>query len=435
MFNRPADADGGLFDMITGLPNRRSFRRDHADRAALAAAGPLMLITLSTAQHYNQLLRVLGHDAADHFVAQGARRLRDAVPAACGPIYHVSVMSFAFSLPPGSTLSPDRLAEALYPAFSDPVSCNDIPVDLSPGIGLLDTARRAFDPAEALRAAMTAAQASRTVEAPYRWYDRDTDDAFKRSFTLLTDLRKALSDSPEELALHFQPRVSLKSGECRSAEALLRWQHPTMGSISPAEFIPLAEATALIKPLTGFVLERSIATLADWRRAGLPLSMSANMSPFNLGESDFVSKTLDLLARSGIEKGGFELEFTEGVFDGDRSLKLARLNELVAAGVEIAIDDFGSGYSNFSYLADLPASILKIDQSFIRPMDDDPQKQRLVRTIIALARGFNYRIVGEGIETARSMQSLKDWDCDEGQGYHIARPLRADHLGAWLAAR
>nr|WP_277815201.1 GGDEF domain-containing phosphodiesterase [Aquisalinus flavus] len=426
----------GEYDLVTRLPSRHQFLKDFPDRDALAQAGPLMLVTLSTAGHYNQLLRVLGHDAADHFVIECAERLIALLSDQCSRAYHVSVMSFAFCLPADGSPSPEALAAAIQKAFEATVTCRDLPVNAGIGIGVLETSRRAFDPAEALRAVMTAAQASRMQsDTAMRWYDRDTDEAFKRSFMLLTDLRHALHDDPAQLSLHYQPKMDLASGRITSAEALMRWQHPRLGAISPGEFIPLAEATALIQPLTQFVMEHAVAALSRWQEGGLSLNLSANISPANLNETDFIDHLLDRLHRGAVARGTFELEFTEGVLNDNQHQMLARLERLVDEGIEIAIDDFGSGYSNLSYLADLPATTLKIDQSFVRPMDEDPQKQRLVQSIIGLGKSFDYRLVAEGIETDASLRSLTAWGCDTGQGYFIARPMPEQAFMDWVGAR
>ncbi|NHK28687.1 GGDEF domain-containing protein [Parvularcula flava] len=425
----------GEYDLVTRLPSRHQFLKDFPDRDALAQAGPLMLVTLSTAGHYNQLLRVLGHDAADNFVIECAERLIALLPDACSRAYHVSVMSFAFCLPADGSISPDDLASLIQKAYEAPVTCRDLPVNAGIGIGVLETSRRAFDPAEALRAVMTAAQASRLqTDVAMRWYDRDTDEAFQRSFMLLTDLRHALYDEPSQLSLHYQPKMDLATGRVTSAEALMRWQHPRLGPVSPGEFIPLAEATALIQPLTQFVMEHAINALSRWQARGLSLSLSANISPANLNETDFIDHLLDRLQRGAVTRGTFELEFTEGILNDNQHQMLARLDRLVGEGIEIAIDDFGSGYSNLSYLADLPATTLKIDQSFVRPMDKDPQKQRLVQSIIGLGKSFDYRLVAEGIETDASLRNLTAWGCDTGQGYFIARPMVEQAFIDWVAA-
>ena len=426
----------GEYDLVTRLPSRHQFLKDFPDRDALAEDGPLMLVTLSTAGHYNQLLRVLGHDAADHFVNECAERLIALLPEACSRVYHVSVMSFAFCLPADSSLKPDALAAVIQNAYEAPVTCRALPVNANIGIGVLETSRRAFDPAEALRAVMTAAQASRLQsDATMGWYDRDTDEAFQRSFMLLTDLRHALLEDPAQLSLHYQPKLDLATGRVTSAEALMRWRHPRLGPVSPGEFIPLAEATALIQPLTQFVMENAVDALSRWQQRGLSLSLSANISPANLNETDFIDHLLDRLQRGAVAKGTFELEFTEGVINDNQHQMLARLDRLVDEGVEIAIDDFGSGYSNLSYLADLPATTLKIDQSFVRPMDKDKQKQRLVQSIIVLGKSFDYRLVAEGIETDTSLRNLAAWGCDTGQGYFIAKPMAEPAFIDWLATR
>jgi EAL domain-containing protein (putative c-di-GMP-specific phosphodiesterase class I) len=291
----------------------------------------------------------------------------------------------------------------------------------------LDT--QALDPSEVLRAALVAAQDSRRTEEGVAFYNNRSDAAHIRAFRILTDLPGALSE-PDQLSLHFQPRVDLATGRCHGAEALIRWRHPELGAISPAEFVPLAEQTSLIHPLTDWVVDHAMDAARSLRDGGHVIRMSINASPMNLSEPGFDDRLLWACDAHGLEAGDIEIEFTEGTLAADHERTRRQLERIRLAGTRIAIDDFGTGFSNLSYLRSIPADVIKIDQSFIRPLtaNDD----FLVRQILAMARGLRLEVCAEGIETAESYALLRQLGCDEGQGYHIARPMPQEDLLHWM---
>ena len=210
--------------------------------------------------------------------------------------------------------------------------------------------------------------------------------------------RRAL-EAEDQLELHYQPKVTLGSGSCDSAEALLRWTHPQLGPVSPGEFVTLAETTALVTPMTRWVIDAAVTQAAIWAREGLDLSVAINVSPKNLEEPDFVEYLLFCCAARRLDRARVELEITEGVNAARGGLILDRLAALRRLGFSIAIDDFGSGYSNMSYLTRLSAQTLKIDQSLVRGVEDGTLGGRLVSNIVQMGRDLGYRIVAEGIET------------------------------------
>jgi EAL domain-containing protein (putative c-di-GMP-specific phosphodiesterase class I)/GGDEF domain-containing protein len=418
-----AQAVGVRLDPITQRPNRVQFLADHVGRQGL-----LMLVTLADARVFNQLLRALGHTASEAFIRAGADRLAGLLPPGC-TLYNVSILSFAILLDTADAEVAQPLADEITRAFAAPVLCDGIPVDTRAGIGLrlLD---QPLGP-EDLRAALAAAQDSRRRPEGWAWYDPATDAAHRRAFTLLTDFKAAL-EAEDQLSLHFQPKVCLATGRCAGAEALVRWTHPRFGFVSPAEFIPLVEATALIGPLTRWVISAACMILSRWGRDGVP-SLAINLSPKNLEEPDFVEYLRFCCAATGIAPGRLELEVTEGVNAGDGRLILDRLAVLRALGYSIAIDDFGSGYSNMAYLTRLSASTLKIDQSLVRGMDTGPEGERLVAGIVGMGRDLGYRLVAEGVETEAARDRLAAMGCDLGQGWLWSKPLPAPDFTAWHA--
>jgi EAL domain-containing protein (putative c-di-GMP-specific phosphodiesterase class I) len=410
-------------DPITYLPNRNQFIADYEMHPAGA---DLVMITIADAQHFNAILRALGHEYADDFLRVGAARIRLALPADC-EIYHVSILSFAF-FPQGDA---EAAITSILRDFATPLLCGGIPVVTRIGVGLSTSDH--LSASDLLRTALAAAQDSRYSNAGWARYDEKTDTLHRRGFLLLSLLTAAL-ESGNQLSLHFQPKFKLATGRPNGAEALLRWNHPTLGNISPAEFIPLAETTALIDPLTNWVIDHAIAEAAKWERAGLSLTMAVNVSPHNLGRRGFAAEIAEKLRKSSLNPKTFEFEFTEGALVSNDSIVLAQLQELRTLGARIALDDFGTGFSNFNYIAHLPADIIKIDQSFIRRISSDERSAAVVRSLIQLAHRLDYQVVAEGIETAATYRQLAGWRCDEGQGYFMSRPLNADRFNDFIRA-
>lgn len=419
----------GQFDHVTLLPNRLQFLSAFEHLISHGPAKLLVMVTLAEPRHYNEILRALGHAFAEDLVRSAASRLQETLPAEA-ELFHVSVLSFAFvvELPGEGSVPP--LAGQIAQRFADPITIDDIPINIKVGVGLLSLGGDR-NPAEALRAALTAAQDGRRTNEGWAWYDHRSDAAHIRAFRMLADLPAAIKAS-DQLRLHLQPRSTLATGRCTSAEALLRWSHPVLGPIPPGEFIGLVEQTALIGPLTNWVLNGAMQHAARLKADGRPLRISINASPANLSERGFDERVLLLCGRYRLEPEDIEIEFTEGALAADIDRAVAQLERLRDAGVEVAIDDFGAGFSNLSYLTSIPADVLKIDQSFIRPLGTRDSDTFLVRQIIETARGLGFKVCAEGIEDQASFEMLRQLDCDEGQGYFIARPMPAEALPEWL---
>jgi len=422
----------GRYDHVSRLPNRLQFI-DHFDVLARADQPTmLVLLTLADAKHYNEILRALGMAFSEDFVRTGVDLLAAQLPADL-TIYHVSVLSFVVVLTVDTIDIAPAAARRIAAAFAGPLSVNAIPIKTDVGVGLLplDAGRGA---AESLRAALVAAQDSRNAPGGIAFYDHKSDAAHLRAFRLLADLPRAMA-ARDQLALHYQPRIALGTGQCHGAEALLRWNHPELGAISPAEFIPLAEQTALINPLTEWVIDHALAQNRRFLDAGHALRMSINASPVNLSEAGFVETLLHRCHSAGLATHHIELEFTEGTLATNSARAVAQLSSLREAGVAIALDDFGSGYSNLSYIAHIPADVIKIDQSFVRPLKASGDDDFLLCHIVSIAQGLGFRVCAEGIESDHAYARLRELGCEEGQGYFMARPMPADHLLDWLEGR
>jgi EAL domain-containing protein (putative c-di-GMP-specific phosphodiesterase class I) len=246
-----------------------------------------------------------------------------------------------------------------------------------------------------------------------------------RRLSLESDLRRALER--DEMTLHYQPQVELATGRVVGAEALVRWQHPRLGLISPAEFVPLAEASGLIVPIGEWVLREATRRCGQWQKRGFgPLRVAVNLSPRQLQQEGLVETVCDALGEAGLDARSLELEVTESSLMSNRETAASTLRALRAIGVGVAIDDFGTGYSSLSYLRHLPVDTLKIDRSFVHDAAADPNDKAIVSTIIGLGHSLGMSVKAEGVEDEEQSRLLRAMQCDLAQGYLYGRPVPAD---------
>jgi EAL domain-containing protein (putative c-di-GMP-specific phosphodiesterase class I) len=250
---------------------------------------------------------------------------------------------------------------------------------------------------------------------------------------MLGDLKRALEH--DELELHYQPKASLRSGRVDGVEALVRWRHPERGLVPPMEFIPVAEQTGLIKPLTAWVVDSALRQCRAWQDAGIALSVAVNVSVRNLLDVQLPDSIAELLRKHGLPPQRLELEITESTIVADPVRALDVLTRLHDMGLMLSVDDFGTGYSSLSYLKDLPVRELKIDRKFVNNMADDGDDAFIVRSTIDLGRNLGLQVVAEGVETADVWDHLQRLGCDVAQGYYLSRPLPAADLTKWIAER
>jgi EAL domain-containing protein (putative c-di-GMP-specific phosphodiesterase class I) len=264
----------------------------------------------------------------------------------------------------------------------------------------------------------------------YAVYDSNLDQHTPRRLALMTELSDAIKDN--QLILYYQPIINVKGHSIRSVEALIRWQHPKQGMIPSDQFIPDAENSELIKPITEWVLNEALAQCRVWQDSGLDIKVSVNISSRNLLDSELPNKIGILLKKHGIQPDMLELEITESaiILDPDRCFDT--LMRASAVGCPIAVDDFGTGYSSLAYLKSLPVSSLKIDCSFVTDMEKDENDAVIVRSIIDLAHNLGLNVIAEGVENQGVLNLLEILGCDQAQGYFISRPVSADKLGLWL---
>ena len=422
----------GRIDASSGLPNRAQFI---ADLEALARETPdqprlAAMIDLASPEQLISSVRVMGTGYLDALVLDAARRFRNMI----GPgqtAYHVTGTQFACLAPPGLTeesyrdLVTVQLQEARARAKSRFVATT--------ALGIAPFVLGQHKPLDVLRMAHSAAQDARLTDSRVAIYSPAHDAVHRRRFAILAAFDYAL-DHPEELSLAYQPRIDLASGACCGAEALLRWRSATLGGVSPAEFMPFVEQSAMIRAITARVLEMALRQLAEWKAVGLGLDLAVNVSAMNLLEQDFAERLAAGLAEHRLDPTALELEMTEGALIGEANLVLTMLNTIAGSGVRLAIDDFGTGYSGLSYLQRLPAQTVKIDQSFIRGVANEAGNLAVVRATVSLCHDLGYRVVAEGVETQEALDMVAAAGCDEAQGYFFGQPLSAEAFAAWFRA-
>lgn len=424
--------DRQYIDQPTGLFNRLRLEADvllsleYENELTVVAADSL------SPAFVNEIVKALGYPFFNDLMLEIRHRLQTAL-GLDHILYKISPTQFGFLLKCADVDQQRDLYQAILRAFKEPVVCRSIPIHADIGLGVLPLNGTSSHSDEWLRLVVNAANEARERHKGWAYYDPQTDATQRRAFTLLTDLARATREAGQ-LWLEYQPIVSLRTGVCTAVEALLRWKHPTLGPISPAEFIPLAETTALIKPLSQWVLREGISQAARWEKFGYSFQVAINASARDLEGQEYLEMLFSLLTEYGVSAGRLKLEFTESALIAEPDEVAERLRDARDRGITIALDDFGAGYSNWSYLRQLPASVIKIDQSFIRELGLGQQEDRLALTLLEAAKRLGYRVVAEGIETESALDLLREWGCDEGQGYFIGRPMVPHLLEKWLAA-
>ena len=422
----------GRVDPVSGLPNRNQFISDFTDIELAEPAGDMRLaalVSLASPQELSEAQQVMGSGYLDEMV-------RDAVPqlrlAGAGKIYQVGSTQFAFFAPRGISL--ETFCTQMQSWLDARVSHGQARFMTTTTVGIAPFTVGQTEGLDLLRNMHSAAHDALAAERCVRVFSSEHDAILQRRFWLVNAFGAAL-ESGDQLHLVYQPKIALHDGACISVEALLRWNHPEMGAISPGEFIPVIEATSLARATTEWVLSAAMRQLAAWRQDGIALQVAVNVSAVNLEEPDFCERVLMHLQRHGLAPACLAIELTESALMRNPKVAQATLERLGRAGVLLAIDDFGTGYSSLSYLQSLPANVVKIDQSFMRNLGQDERRRALVGTMIKLSHDLGHKVVAEGVETMEVEDILRAAGCDEVQGYLHARPLAPNALAAWLAER
>ena len=419
-----------LHDQLTDLPNRAHFRDLVADAAAADTRCAVLLLDLDRFKEIND---ALGHQVGDELLCHLGARLVDAAPEGA-VVARLGGDEFGVLVP---EVSGEDQAHAtaveLSRALADPLEIDGMSVVVSCSIGVSVSEPGAGDAVLLLRQADVAMYVSKSTREGPQVYRSELDHYTPARLVLIGDLRRAIASG--ELAVHYQPKASIVDGRITGVEALARWSHPTLGPIPPVDFIPLAEHTGLIGPLTDFVLAEALGAISAWRKDGYELSVAVNLSVHTLYDQGLPEKLRQLLDRFDLSPSALEVEITESTAMDRPAAATRVLNELAALGVKVAVDDFGTGHSSMAYLRQLPVTSLKIDRSFVADMDRAGGDAAIVAATISLAHSLGLDVVAEGVESTVAWAQLARLGCDQVQGYALSRPLPPAQLGAWLKAR
>jgi diguanylate cyclase len=421
-----------LQDPLTGLPNRTLFlqrlRKLIAERGDGAAA-----VALIDLDRFKEINDILGHHSGDELLRDFAVRVAGLVRD--GDCFaRLGGDEFALLLP---ALNDERplveIAERIAAALETPFLLNGLPIEIEASIGSVLYPNHGTDAETLIRRADTAMYLAKRARSGHQVWSPLQEDSQPEQLALIGELRRAIEQ--HELVLHYQPQARLDDGSIAAAEALIRWQHPTRGLLGPAEFVPLAQHTGLIGPLTLYVIEQALAQARQWRDEGLDLGVAVNIAARNLIDPDFSEAVRDLIACSGLDPQMLELELTESAVLTDPRRAATVLGQLEKIGVRLAIDDFGTGYTSLAYLHQLPVHRIKIDRSFVASMMESADRAAIVTATIDLARALALEVTAEGVESHQVWTRLRELHCHSAQGYYLNPPRPADEISRWIRRR
>jgi diguanylate cyclase (GGDEF)-like protein len=414
-----------LTDDLTGLPNRRALFRE---LEVLTAAGERSSRRLALLQldldGFKELNDTLGHHAGDDLLVAVSRRLEAVVP---GTLARLGGDEFAAIVPEGHDAR--DVAAAIGTALHAPLDIEGVGVAVNASVGIAHFPQDAQDARELARRADVAMYDAKRLGTVVAGYTAEHDEHSLDKLSLAADLRSAFDR--DELWLAFQPQVDIATGRISGAEALIRWRHPTRGDVPPGVLLPIAERTGLMPRLTLWVLEHAVAQAAQWRRVGLDVRVGVNVSAIVLVDATLPDRIAETLSRHALTPDNLCVEVTEDAVMRDTSRAIAILERIKTSGVEISVDDFGTGQSSLEQLKNVPADELKLDRSFVLGMVDDPQDAAIVGSVVGLGRALGLRVVAEGVETPQAWQRLADLGCDVAQGFGLARPMPAAQFERW----
>ena len=418
-------------DQLTGLPTRVLFvdRLDQAIAAGSRAGTPVAVLILNL-DHFEHINETLGRPIGDMALREVAARLRSVVRRANDSVARVAGDEFAILMAGSRTSDAQRVAEAVARALEVKMTLDGHVVDIRASIGVAVCPDHGHDPGKLLQRAEVAMRTAKKEQLKIVMWDDRYDENGEKRLSMMSDLKKAVDN--EELALIYQPRVPLGDTGEHYVEALVRWQHPTRGLVPPSEFVPLAEQTGFIRTITQWVLDHAIAQCAQWRSRGLPMNVSVNISPNDLISGELASRLTQTLEKEGCSAGWITLEVTENAIVGEPGHAIKNLERLKQAGIKLALDDYGTGYSSLAYLRRLPLDELKIDKSCTMGMSTDASDALIVRSTIELAHKLGLTVTAGGVEDDATLNQLRELGCDAVQGFLLSRPLAAEDVPNWV---
>ncbi|HXT21068.1 MAG TPA: EAL domain-containing protein, partial [Thermoanaerobaculia bacterium] len=419
-------------DDLTGLANRNRFRVEVSEAIAAAhRARGRLAVALVDLDRFKDINDTLGHHVGDRLLMELAGRLERAASERGLVVARLGGDEFAVLLPALAVRQTEQAVAELRELLAAALETEELRVELGASIGIALFPDHGADPASLLRQAEVAMYVAKEKKLGIAFYDASQDRHSVQRLTLMGELRQAIE--ADALHLCYQPKIELKSGAPVEAEALVRWRHPRLGEVPPGEFVPLAEQTGAIRPLTRWVLQRALADAAAWHKSGVPIGVAVNLSALDLHDRELPRRLARQLGAAALPASRLVLEVTESSVMADPETARQVLAEVVALGVTASIDDFGTGYSSLAQLRRLPVQELKVDRSFVIEMERSPEVALIVRATIEMAHSLGLRVVAEGVETGSVAARLREMGCDLGQGNWFGEPVEAAELLRRLA--
>ena len=419
-------------DSLTGLPNRVLFAQRLRGALVASAGQPVYAaVGLMDLDGFKEINDTLGHQVGDVVLAEVGRRLRLVVDA---DVHVARLGGDEFSLlfvGARDRATVEASGRRIREEVARPMAIDGMRINVTASVGFALAPDDASDgPTLLQRADIAMYRAKAGLGNGVAFYESTSDENTPRRLQLVSGLRNAISDG--QLSLLYQPKADLTTGDVQGFEALVRWRHPELGLLMPDEFIPLAERAGSITELTQFVLKTAFAQAGAWRSSGRRWSVAVNISTRNLLDDDFVESVADLLIATSCDPRLVTFEITETSVMTDTKRTIDVMQGLADIGIRLSVDDFGTGYSSLMYLQQLPVEEVKIDKLFVTQMENDPNAEAIVRSVIDLARNLGLRVVGEGIEDRYLWDRLGQLGCDIGQGYFLARPMPVSDIVPWV---
>ena len=422
-----------LHDTTTGLPNRTLLEdRLKQNLSVVQRAGTTLAVLVLDFDQFKDINDTFGHSAGDEALQEVGRRLSHALRES-DTIARLGGDEFGIILPESDLLGALQAATKITHVLEQPIDLAGGRFHLGVSIGVALFPDHAADGERLLRFADVAMHAAKAANSGYAVYAVDRDPYSPTRLALSGELREAIET--DALVLHFQPKMQLLDGKIDEVEALVRWNHPVHGLIPPDRFIPLAEHSGLIRPLTTWVVEQALAQCGTWRSIGLDLGIAFNLSARSLYGPELTRFIIESLQTSGVPPSQLTVEITESVIMANPERAMEVLTGLTDLGVKLSIDDFGTGYSSLGYLRNLRAHEVKIDKSFVIDLDTNAENRFIVRSVIELGHNLGIEVVAEGVENQATLDILVGLRCDRVQGYFVSRPAGAADTTTWLQAR
>jgi diguanylate cyclase (GGDEF)-like protein len=418
-------------DALTGLPNRAMMCEQLECAIGRAEQnGSKSAVILIGLNQFKLINDTLGHSTGDAVLKIIGQRLTNIVRER-DSIARLGGDEFLLIMEGADDAGAHDIARRVGAVLAAPVQVGELRPSVSATMGAAICPDHGATADELVRRADIAMYVAKDAHKPIAVYEPGQDEAHLRRLALINELRKAID--ADDLQVVYQPKVDTLSGRANGAEALLRWRHPRLGAMSPAEFVPLAERSGNIRALTQWVVRRVVRQLRQWREEGINVTVSVNVSTLDLLDPEFPDFIARCLREQGVDVSKLVLEITESAVMADAEKAIAALHRLAALGLRISIDDFGTGYSSLAQLKRLPVSELKIDKSFVMHMDEDADDEIIVRSTIELAHNMGLKVVAEGVESAGCRALLEKLSCDSLQGFLFSHPLPPEEFGRWAS--